>query len=337
MGLRNVYLFQARLGTALKICERMLSLAQSDSDTDQMVQAHISTSITLFHLGEFLAAKDHFEQGLALFDQGQRLIHLAQYRNDPGAYLRGVGAWTLWFLGYPDKSLEHMRQAMLLARDARNPLNLCIMLFYATFLHQLRGEADKTLEHSEELIRLADEYGLTAWSVIVASLRGWALVEFSGRSEGIVLLRQSLITHREAGSMIAHLHFSAILAESLMKDGQIEEGLALVDGTLSTIRGDGHYFFAELHRLKGELLLKSEAGNSQSQAEEYFRQAIEIARRQQGKSLELRAVMSLSRLLLNQGKRAEAREGLQEIYRWFTQGFETKNLKEAKALLDELS
>ncbi|MCI0420029.1 MAG: hypothetical protein L0312_12535, partial [Acidobacteria bacterium] len=337
-GLRNVYLFQARSKTALEICEQMLSLARSASDADLLVQAHASTSVILFHLGEFAAARDHFEQGLALFDQRQRHVHLSQYGHDPGASLQCAGAWALWFLGYPDQSLEKIREAITLAKEVRHPENLCTTLFYAAFLHQVRREAQRTLEQAEALIAQADEYGLVAWSVVGTSLRGWALVELGHRSEGIAQIRQTLIAHSEVGSEIARLHFRSLLAESLMKDEQIEEGLAVLDEALTATRGaGGYYFLAELHRLKGELLLKSEAGNSQTEAEGYFRQSIEIARRQQAKSLELRAAMSLSRLRRKQGKTQEARQMLLEIYRWFTEGFDGADLKEARSLLKELS
>jgi predicted ATPase len=187
------------------------------------------------------------------------------------------------------------------------------------------------------------------------SLRGWARAELGDRREGIAQMRQAMIAHGETGSEIARLHYRALLAEALMKDGQIEEGLALVDETLeAAIRTGGYYLLAELYRLKGELLLKyglsdcrlggesatlqrteqfRDTSNRQSEAEGCFHQAIRIAQRQSAKSLELRAVLSLSHLWQRQNKTQEARQMLLEIYNWFTEGFDTEDLKEARMLL----
>jgi predicted ATPase len=190
------------------------------------------------------------------------------------------------------------------------------------------------LELAEALIAQAGEYGLVAWSAVGTSLRGWALVELGHSSEGIAQIRHSFIAHGDAGSEIARLHFRSLLAEALMKNEQVEEALSLVDETLgAALRNGGYYFLAELYRLKGELLLNF----GFTEAEESFLQSIQTARRQSAKSLELRAVLSLSRLWQRQNRIDEARQTLLEIYNWFTEGFDTEDLKEARALLEELS
>jgi len=227
-----------------------------------------------------------------------------------------------------------------LTEDSRHPENLCRTTFYATFLHQLRREPQRTLEMAEALIMRADEYGLAPWSAIGISLRGWALVELGRSSEGIAQIRYSFNAHGKAGSEVARLHFRSLLAEALMKDGQIEEALPLVDETLgASLRNGGYYYLAELYRLKGELLLNCGlriADHGFKGAEESFNRSIQIARQQSAKSFELRAVLSLSRLWQRQNKIEEARHALLEIYNWFTEGFDTEDLKEARALLDEL-
>jgi adenylate cyclase len=274
------------------------------------------------------------EQGLALYDPRQRHYYLYDHRFDPDAALRNVGAWAQWFLGYPDQAMSKIREALAFAEDSRYPETLCLTSFYATFLHQLRREAQRTLEMAEALIARAGEYGLVMWSAIGTSLRGWALVELGSSSEGIAQIRHSLTAHGDAGSEVARLHFCSLLAEALMKDEQVEEALALVDETLgAALRNGGYYFLAELYRLKGELLLN----RALNEAEEFFHQAIQIARRQSAKSLELRAVLSLSRLWRRQNKTNEARRTLLEIYNWFTEGCDTADLKEARTLLEELS
>lgn len=189
------------------------------------------------------------------------------------------------------------------------------------------------MELAEALIAQASEYGLAPWIAVGTSLRGWALAELGDRREGIAQMRHALIAHGEIGSEIARLHFRALLAEALMNDKQTEEGLAMIYDTLSdSLRTGGYHFLAELYRLKGELLLNCEL----KEAEECFHQSIQIARRQSAKSLELRAVLSLSRLWQRQNKMEESRRTLLEIYNWFTEGFDTEDLKEARALLEEL-
>jgi len=340
-GLFLVYSFRTELKTAREIGEQMLSIAQNSKDPDLLAHAHSVTAASLFHLGEFTAARDHYEQGLALYDPQRRYIHTFPMRYDAESTLRYLGAWTLWFLGYPDQSLEKIREAIQLAEELRLPENLGAGLFYATLLRQLRHEAQRTLEQAEELIAQADEYGLVDWGANGASLRGWALVEMGHRAEGIAQIRQSLVAHGEAGSKLAGLHFRALLAEALLKDKQFEEGLALVDETLADALGvGGYYLLAEIYRLKGELLLKCGSGLwdcGLKEAEECFHQSIQIAQRQSAKSLELRAVLGLSRLWQRQNKTKEARQTLLEIYNWFTEGFDTEDLKEARALLEELS
>jgi predicted ATPase len=340
-GLRNYHLFRAEFKASHETCERLLNLARSNADNLLLVQSHHALAVTLIHLGEFAAAVENCEQGLAFYDPRQRHYYLTDHRFDPEAALRYAAAWAQWFLGYPDQALSKIHEALAQAENSRHPENFCITTFYATFLHQLRREARKTLEMAEALIARAGEYGLVAWNAIGTSLRGWALVELGRSSEGIALIRHSFTTHGEAGTEVARLHFRSLLAESLMKDGQVEEALALVDETLgAAFRNGGHYFLAELYRLKGELLLNCGLGLwdcGSNGPEECFHQSIEIARRQSAKSLELRAALSLSRLWQKQNRIEEARQTLLEIYNWFTEGFDTEDHKEARELLEQLS
>jgi DNA-binding winged helix-turn-helix (wHTH) protein/predicted ATPase len=340
-GLRNYHLFRTEFKVSHDICERLLSLARSKADNVLLVQSHHAAAVTLIHLGEFTAAMERCEQGLALYDPRQRHYYLSDHRFDPEVALRYAGAWAQWFLGYPDRAMSKIREALALAEDSPHPENVCLTTFYATFLHQLRREAQRTLEMAEALITQAGEYGLVMWGAVGTSLRGWALVELGRSDEGIAQIRDSFNAHGEAGSEIARLHFRSLLAEALMKDGQVEDALALMDEALVAALSNGGYFFlAELYRLKGELLLNRGLGLrdcGSNEAEECFHQSIQIARRQSAKSLELRAVLSLGRLWRRQNKTKEARQTLLEIYNWFTEGFDTEDLKEAKALLEELS
>ncbi|MGH9839341.1 MAG: AAA family ATPase [Blastocatellia bacterium] len=345
-GLRAYYLFRAELQRSREVCEQLLRLARSESDTTMLVQAHQFMGVALCHLGEFAAAMDHIERGFALYDPRQRETFLSRHRYDPGSTLRSTGAWTQWFLGYPDQALEKTREALTLAAEARLPENLCLAIFYSTMVYQVCREAQRTLEQATELVALAGEHGIVAYIAIGTSLRGWALAEMGQRSEGIALIRQTLTAHDKFGSEIARLHFRSLLAETLLKDDQIEEGLAVLAEALEMAhRTGGHYYLGEMYRLQGELLLKSSVtnpssetgGEARAEAEACFLQAIEIAQRQGAKSWELRFVLSLARLWRQQGNQAAARARLADIYGWFTEGFDTPDLKEARALLDELS
>ncbi|HEV8717265.1 MAG TPA: hypothetical protein VGX03_31155 [Candidatus Binatia bacterium] len=209
-------------------------------------------------------------------------------------------------------------------------------------MHQLRRERPLTQEWAEAGITLAREHGFPQWLGEGTVLQGWALAEQGQVEEGISQIRQGLVTHEAIGAGLLKSYFLALLAEAHGKAGQEEEGLTTLVEALTVVDKSGERFYeAELCRLKGELLLQSQVPGPKPQVEKEvegcFLKAIEIARRQQAKSLDLRAVMSLARLWQRQGKQKEAHELLAEIYNWFTEGFDTKDLQEAKALLEELA
>jgi predicted ATPase len=203
-------------------------------------------------------------------------------------------------------------------------------------IQQLRREIQATQERAERVSVLAREQGTPAYSALAALYRGWALAE-QGLEEGIAELRQGMAAYRATGAGLGLPYQLARLAEAYARTGQIQEGLsALNEALLASDKTGDRRWIAELYRLKGELTLQSES-EDQQEAEEYFHQAIAITRGQQARSLELRATMSLARLLAKKGRRAEARAMLAEIYDWFAEGFDTADLQDARALLDELA
>jgi predicted ATPase len=209
-------------------------------------------------------------------------------------------------------------------------------------LHHLRRRMQATQEMAEATIALSTEHGFPHWLAQGVIYRGWALAEQGQREEGIAQMREGLAAWRAVGAEMGRPYYLALLAEVHGEEGQAEAGLALLAEALATIKETRECNYeAELYRLKGELLLmmgdETEAEVSFHQAESCFQHAIEVARRQSAKSWELRAATSLSRLWKKQGRREEARQLLAEIYGWFTEGFDTPDLKEAKALLEELS
>jgi predicted ATPase len=339
-GLRVFYLVRGELETEHELAEQLMRLAQSVQDPVYLLQAHIALGESFCMLGEWDPARDHFEQGIALYDPQESRPPWEWI--DGGLLARSYAAGVLHHLGYPDQASKRLHEALAQAQELSHPLSLAWALNLAATLHQLRREGQATQERAEALIALSNERGFPFWAAHGTVLRGWALAAQGQVEEGIVQMRQGLADYRATGAEVVRAYFLSLLIEAHGKAEQVEEGLTLVTEALDTVRKTGgHRDEAELYRLKGELTLQSKGQSPsftiQEEAEEYFHRAIEIARQQQAKSLELRAVMSLSRLWQQQGKTKEARALLSEIYNWFTEGFDTKDLQEAKELLEELA
>jgi adenylate cyclase len=293
----------------------------------------------LYYLGEFAQAQEHCEQGLALCDLQQRRSHVFLYGNDTGILGIVVEGLALWHLGYPDRALKRAREGLTLAQELSHPFSLAVALYLTAALHQLRREVQTVQERVETLLGISAERRFALFLAWGAALRGWALAEQGEIEEGIAQMEQGLAAWRTTGGEVWLPIPLSFLAEAYGKVGKTEEGLALLtEGLGLADKNEERCWEAELHRLKGELLLKQNEGEMRfHDAETCFRQALEVARPQSAKSWELRAAMSLSHLWQKQGRGAEARKLLQEIYGWFTEGFDTPDLKEAKTLLEELS
>jgi predicted ATPase/DNA-binding XRE family transcriptional regulator len=342
-GLHRFYLVRAELQTARELGEQILRLAQRQSDSALLVSAHRVMGATLWFLGEFALAQAHLEQGLALYDPQQHPTYVLLYGQDEGVTCLAYLGWTLWFLGYPDQAIQRSHEAITLAQTLAHPFSLAYALSYAAWPHRFRQEAQLVQKWAAAAIALANEQGFALWLAMSTMHQGQALVEQGQGEEGMAQIRQGLAAWRETGAELAWHYFSGLLAEAHIKMGQVKEGLVVVDEALAAVPKSGRFWEAELYRLKGELLLKvREAGgrlnaSREESPEAYFLKAIEIARRQEAKSLELRAIVSLGRLWQSQGKKEEACRMLAEIYGWFSEGFDTTDLKEAKVLLEELS
>jgi predicted ATPase len=344
-GLWGFHVVRAEFTTARALGEQCLLLAQSVRDPVLLLEAHRILGEALWCLGEFPTAQQHFEAGIALYDPQQHHSLTSLYGEDPGVFCHGMVSSALWLCGYPDRALKRIEAALTLARELAHPFNLGYALMWAAWFHQCRHERQAVQELAEAGGTLATEHGFPYWLACSTILRGWALAEQGQGEEGVAQVRQGLAAYRATGAEEVRSYFLALLAEACGKAGQIEEGLSVLAEALAFVHDTGERFHeAELYRLKGELTLqkvqvsgsKFQVTNPQAEAEEYFLKASDIARCQQAKSLELRAVMSLSRLWQRQGKKVEARQMLAEIYGWFTEGFDTKDLQEAKTLLAEL-
>jgi predicted ATPase len=338
------YLHRIELQTARDLGEHLLTLAQQVGDSALLLEAHSALGNTLNYLGEFTASQAHFAQGIALYDPQRHRAHAFRYGQDPGVVCRAYAGVTLWWLGYPDQALQRSHEVLTLARELAHPVSLGVALFFATWVHHFRREWHLTQELTEAVLTLGTELRSAVFSAAGTICRGWALAQRSAepdagqehREEGMAQMQQGLAAWRTTGAEVFQPYGLALLAETSAQVGQHEAGLTLLAEALAMTSDKGERRWdAELCRLRGELLLARSAEHH-AEAETCFRQALDVARQQQAKSWELRAAMSLSRLWQRQGKHAEARELLAPVYGWFTEGFDTADLQEAKALLEEL-
>jgi len=261
-------------------------------------------------------------------------------------------AWVLWQLGYPDQAHERVQESFILAQEISHPFSLAYALAVATIVSYFRGEWKLTQQRAETLIALSTEQGFSLWLALGTMARSWVLASLGQVEEGIAQARQALANWQESGMEANLPYILSVFAAVYASIGQVRNGLDAIQKGLTTVNNTReHMWESELHRLKGDLTLQqsqivdsksqvanpqSAIPNPQSEAEACFLNALAIARTQHAKSLELRAATSLARLWQQQGKKTEAYQLLFPVYNWFTEGFDTKDLQEAKALLDEL-
>ena len=306
MGLGRFYVNQPRLQKAHELCEQCLTLAQRVQNPAFLLEAHRMFGVTLFFRGELVTARRHLEQGIALYDVQQGHSRAFSSGMDPGVVCLSVVAWALWMLGYPDRALVKVQEALTLAQKLSHAYSLGYALQYSALVYQSRRETQHVQEIIEVTIRLAREHGFVQWIAGGMCMRGWALAEQGFIEEGIEQIRQGMDIWRTIGTELAKTHMLLRLAEVYGRGGQAAEGLRVLDEALAVVHKNAEsYFEAEIYRLKGELLLQQVAGR-EGEAEVCFHRALDIARRQQAMSLELRATMSLSRLWQQQGKRARS-------------------------------
>ena len=337
-GLLSVYVVRADLEAAWDVAKELDGLAQRQQDQALLAVAQWALGQCLFFQGQPAAARAHLEQAIALHDaHPYRPLGVASgFPADLGVFSRCFAAHTLWHLGYPDQALQRIREALRLAEDLGHRFSRALALDYAAMLHQFRREAEIVQELGETAMTLCAEQGFAYYLAWATIMHGWALAMKGQGEAGIARMRHGLTAMRATGAALRQPYYLELLAEACRHRGQAEVGLTLLAEALPEATKTGeHWRLPELHRLRGELLLASRAG--EAEAEECFQQALAMARQQEAKSLELRAAASLARLWQREGKRAHARELLMPIHGWFTEGFETADLREAAALLETLS
>ena len=335
--LSGYYLLRGEFDKALEIGEQMLGLARTAQDPDFALEAHSSMAPTLYYLGELVTAREHLRTAVTLYDPKKHQSHAFIYGQDPGVATLSYEARVLGYLGYLEQADAKAEQALTLAKNLAHPHSYAYAWHNAAEVHRQRADVQKSLKCAERALELSHEHGFPLWLALAQIYRGWALARLGQHEEALATIPRGIADYRAAGHEMAIPRFLVLLAEAHGRAGQASEGLGVLDEALATVQrsGDRNSEAAELYRIRGDLLL-AVPGEQQGEAEASLRRAVVIARRQQAKSPELRATMSLARLLDKQGKRHEASAMLADIYGWFTEGFDTGDLKEAKILLEQL-
>jgi predicted ATPase len=335
-GLMLYYINRGDLQTASQLGEQLLRLAQAQPDPALLMLAHYMLGLVLLRRGEPASAHTHHTRALALYTPQEHGGLAVRYGVDLRVNSHSYLALELWQLGYPDQALQHSQEARTLAQEVSHLYSLAHALIWAAVLHQCRREAPTADEQAAAAIKLAIEQGFAQWLAWGTVLRGWALAMQGQGEAGMAEMRQGLTASLATGAKTWQPYFLGLLAEAHEEAGHPEEGLSLLAEAPAVMdTTEERFYAAELSRLKGELLLRQAVPDT-SQAEACFHAALDIARAQQTKSWELRAATSLARLWQAQGKRQAAVDLLAPVYAWFTEGFDTADLLEAKTLLGEL-
>jgi predicted ATPase len=325
---------RGELDLALRLVEDFLRLSRHRNDSAGLVLGHQISGGTLMFTGRFASSRSRLEAGLALYDPISHRALVHQGGVHPQVTSQALLGIALFCLGYSDQALAQSNAAIAEARRLAHPPSLALSLSVGSRLLSLVGDNAALDERAGELVAMATEQGFPHWRAEGTIFRGWVTVKNGDVAEGTSLLRSGSAAYRAAGAEIWMPHYIALLAEACEIAGRIEEAVTLLDDALQIAERTGERWLkAELNRHKGQLLQRQ--GHSEA-AEELYRKALSIAREQEAKLWELRAAMSLARLRRDQGRRAEARDLLAPVYGWFTEGFDTPDLKDAKVLLDML-
>ena len=359
-GLFAFHGVRGNLTTALALGEQVLTTANRQQDATLALIAHAVVGTCLFRLGEFDRAQAQLAHAVARHNPAHHSDLIYRVGQDPALMALGYAAETLWCRGYPDQSLERARDGLAKAEALSHPLSVVEALAHVGVIHLNRREVQEANTQTEMLLALAHQHGFALWTGLGTSLQGLILIEHAAQSgeraqreTGVKTLQEMLATMQAMAAEVTVPLLQGTLAQGYAQDGQVDEGLIAIEHALDVVeKNNERTHEAELYRLKGEFTLQKLSAvcsqssvpnprhltpSLQAEAEECFLKAIDIARKQQAKSWELRATTSLARLWQQQDKRVEARKLLCEVYNWFTEGFDTKDLQEAEVLLNTLA
>jgi tetratricopeptide (TPR) repeat protein len=334
-GLSVYHTIRGELSTARELTQHGLRLAEETGDAMLRVQAHYYLAQVFANAGQPTVSLEHVRRALALYDPADHQLYISQCRRDTGVLATVLEGWPLWTLGYPDQAVRSVEQGLTLARRLSHPLALAEVLAMAALVHLLRGEADRVSLHTGELLQLSIERGIAQTWLWAKALRGWAIGELGDPERGVEELRECLGSETMAISELMRPLFLALTATLCVKGKEPQQGLTAVAEALTHCAAMGQRFVEpECYRLEGECTLM--VGGCAVQADVSFERAIQSAKEQGARSLELRGLIGRARLKLPKQKRAETRQALADAYSSFTEGFDTPDLRQAKAVLTAL-
>ena len=330
------HMFRGEFDLAQRLDEDLLNLSRQRADSSGLVLGCDSSGRNLMLTGRFGSSRSNLEEGLALYDPTSHRSLVRQIGTHPHVTSQAYLGLVLFCLGFPDRALAQSSAAIDEARSLLHPPSFAVSLSMGSRVVSLRGDAATLDEWSDQLVAVTTEQGFPYYRALGTIYRGWVEVANGNVEEGISLLRSGSSASRATGAEVWMSYHIALLARACEIAGQIEECVSLLDDAFQIVARNGtRWLEAELYRHKGQLLLRQQ-GNSET-AEELFRKGLSVAEQQGAKLWELRTAVSLAQLRRDRGRKAEARDLLTPVYAWFTEGFDTADLKHAKALLDELS
>jgi predicted ATPase len=336
-GLAQNVMCQGRVAESMQWVEEMLGAAKTTGDSDLLIAAHVRACNSYFFLGKPLEALQHGEKVLALYDSEKHRHHADILNHDPKTLCGVFSAESTWELGYPDQAVRRFDNAVANARQRGHPFDLGFALSRAGSVFDYSGEFERITKCAEELERVGREHSLPALFAFMAPVGyGYALIRKGEFSEGVAKLKAGLAIWDASGGKVWSPAGKALLAEGMAMNGDLDNALQLIDEQIEQIERPGweeRQCYAEILRIKGRILTLKDDPEG---AEKNYLASLDCARDQQTKSWELRTSTSLARLWQSQGKNKEAHDLLAPVYDWFTEGFDTKDLKEAKALLEGL-
>jgi len=338
-GLWNCYLVRGEFQRAYDLAERLVALADEQGVPLRRALAKRAQGTTLFFFGRFANAATALNEGIviddAIGDWEERRADLLLHTERAAVACRLYSAEALWFLGFPDSAQERIESSLVIAQRLAHVNSLAFTLTWAAILHNLQREFVEAQERAEAAIEIASRYSMSAWFGHASVCRGFALAGLGHQAVGIAQLRTGLAAWNATGGHLLDTQWLGFLADAHLQAGQFDDALSALDQAADTATATGEcHYQAELYRLRGTVYAKI---GENAEAASWLRRAVDTAQTQQARSLELRAATSLARLWADQGQRVEAYELLAPVYGWFTEGFDTPDLKDARMLLNGLA
>lgn len=336
-GLWQFYMVSGELPTARELAEQLLAVAQNSTDSTMLLLANRSLATTVFLQGEIVRCRELTEAGLALYDRGLHGSLGLHYGHDPGVAHGLYSAWAIWLLGYPDQALRRAIEAVTLAEELAHPVSIAFAKCYLAVLRNSCGDYLAAAAEAAAAKSVSTAHHLALWLSVGTMMEGWARLGLGEWDAGIALFQQGVAGWQGTGARAGMTFFLVTLAEAYRKAGLPRKGMTVLDEAEALVEQNSeHYYEAELYRVKGELRFALVPQDHEG-AEAEIRRAIEIARQQQARSLQLRATTSLFCVAQSRSRPQETRQLLFEIYRSFSEGFGTADLQLARAALEMLS